>query len=319
MAKLLIGGYSGDKGLGTGITVLDGDQIVATVPAESPSWIARHPRLPVLYAVAETDSGQVHAWSLSDDGQPTEEIGSGDTGGSEPAHLTVDSSGRFLITANYSGGSISVHALDEQGRIGVRTDLVEHEVHGHQPRQEGAHPHMVSPIEGGIAVIDLGADAIYHYDLSDDGRLKLAEVITTPAGSGPRHIRRAGDRYYVTAELSGELLAYDDELRFIGAVPASHSDGPNQPSELTATERYLYVGNRGPNTVTVFALDDKLPRYVTEVPAGDWPRHIALDGDLLYVANERSHEVMTMRIDPQTGIPALERTVAVPSPSVVLP
>jgi 6-phosphogluconolactonase len=318
MAKLLVGGYSGDKGAGTGISVLEDDQVVATIPADSPSWIARHPRLPVLYAVAETDSGGVQAWLLAD-GQPAGDAGSGETGGAEPAHLTVDQSGRFLVTANYSGGSISVHELDADGRIGRRTALVQHDVHGHQPRQAAAHPHMVSAIDGGIAVIDLGADAIYHYDLSDDGLLTLAEVITTPAGSGPRHIRRAGDKYYVTAELSGEVLVYDAEFKFAGAVRASHADGPNQPSELAATDHYLYVANRGPNTITVFALDQDLPRYVTEVQAGDWPRHIALDGDLLYVANERSHEVMTFRIDPQTGIPALERTVRVPSPTVVLP
>ena len=49
------------------------------------------------------------------------------------------------------------------------------------------------------------------------------------------------------------------------------------------------------------------------------PRHIAIDGDLLCVANERSHEVMVMRIDPATGIPALARTIAIPSPTCVLP
>ena len=59
MTRLLIGGYSGTKGKGTGISVLDGDRVVATVPADSPSWLARHPRLPVLYAVAETDDGRV--------------------------------------------------------------------------------------------------------------------------------------------------------------------------------------------------------------------------------------------------------------------
>ena len=60
-------------------------------------------------------------------------------------------------------------------------------------------------------------------------------------------------------------------------------------------------------------------RYVTEVAAGVWPRHIALDGDQLYVANERSHTVMVMQIDPETGIPALVQTIEVPSPTVVLP
>ncbi len=318
MSTLLVGGYSGDKGAGTGITVLKDGQIVATVPAESPSWIARHPDLPVLYAVEETDEGRVHAWQL-EDGVPAADLGSGETGGSEPAHLAVDSSGRFLITANYSGGSISVHRLGPDGSIGERTDLIQHLLHGDHPRQAGAHPHMVRVVEDGLLVIDLGGDAIYQYRLLDDGTLEQTNVIRTPPGAGPRHAVRLGDRYYVTAELSGELLVYETDGQLAGVLRASRAEGPNQPSELTGNDRFLYVANRGPNTVSVFALGRGLPEYRAEVAAGDWPRHIALDGRTLYVASERSHQVLVMTIDPDTGIPVLEAAIGVPSPTVVLP
>jgi 6-phosphogluconolactonase len=318
MAPILVGGYSGDKGSGTGIAVIDGDQITAIIPVDSPSWIARHPSLPVLYAVAELDEGRVHAWALAA-GVPAASLGSGQTGGGEPAHLTVDPSGRFLVTANYSGGSIAVHQLGPDGRIGARTDLVQHVRHGEHPRQDGPHPHMIRVVGDSLLVTDLGGDAIYRYQLTADGQLKLDDIIAAPAGTGPRHVLPVGDRYYVTAELSGQVLVYDAAFELVGAVPASAGTGPNQPSELVSDGRYLYVANRGPNTVTVLALDGALPRYVTEVPAGDWPRHIALDGDLLYVASERSHEVMIMRVDPATGIPATAQTIEVPSPTVILP
>lgn len=318
MTSLLVGGYSGDKGQGCGISVLEHGEVVATIPADSPSWIARHPDLPVLYAVAETDTGTVHAWRV-EDGKPAAEIGSGETGGAEPAHLTVDSTGKFLVTANYTGGSVSVHRLGADGSIGERTDLVQHEEHGSHPRQDSAHPHMVRAIEGGVLVVDLGGDAIYHYDLGDDGTLALTTIFAAPPGSGPRHGLRIGERYYVTAELSGQLLVYEPDGELVGVMPASQSDAPNQPSELVGYRSFLYVANRGPNTVSVFALDGDLPRYVTEVATGDWPRHIAVDGATLYVANERSHEVMEMRIDPATGVPALAQTIEIPSPTVVLP
>jgi len=328
MNTLLIGGYSGQKGAGNGITVLDGDlarghQVTSTVSADCPSWIARHPELPVLYAVQETADGHVQAWSLAD-GTPGEPLGRGATGGAEPAHLTVDSSGRFLITANYSGGSISVHQLGADGSIGGQTDLVRHERHGEHDRQEQAHPHMVRDIGGMLLVTDLGGDAIYRYRLNPGGKLRPAGIVAAPPGSGPRHVLPVGDHYYVTAELSGQVLGYDAAGRLLSAVPASKADGPNQPSELASNGRYLYVANRGPDTVSVFALDGAPgshapPRYVTEVKVGAWPRHIALDDDLLYVANERSHEVMVLRINPATGIPAHAQTIEVPSPTVVLP
>jgi 6-phosphogluconolactonase (cycloisomerase 2 family) len=340
MSTLLIGGYSGAKGKGTGITVMDGDRVIATVPADSPSWLARHPSLPVLYAVAETDEGQVRAWRL-DDGAPAEPLGSGDTGGAEPAHLTVDPTGQFLITANYTGGSISVHQLEPDGSIGPQTDLVQHEVHGEHPRQDTAHPHMIQAVPDGLMVTDLGADAIYRYTLSPAGKLSLSGVIATPPGSGPRHVLVVGDRYYVTAELSGQVLVYDAGKQLAGTVAASAAAGPNQPSELVSDGRYLYVANRGPNTVSVFDIaggsrpsesgvspggavspragTEGPLRYLTEVPVGNWPRHIALDDERLYVANERSHELMCMVIDPETGIPAVSMTVEVPSPTHVLP
>jgi 6-phosphogluconolactonase (cycloisomerase 2 family) len=318
MTRLLIGGYSGDKGAGRGITVLEDDHVIATVPAESPSWLTRHPSLPVLYAVAETDEGHVRAWRLQD-GAPAQPLGAGETGGAEPAHLTVEESGRFLITANYSGGSISVHRLGPDGSIGERTDLVRHERRGRHPRQEAAHPHMVRSVNGGLLVTDLGGDAIYRYRLTDEGRLAADGVVHTPPGSGPRHVLPVADRYYVTAELSGEVLSYDRDWQLLGTVPASTSHTPNQPSELVSDGRYLYVANRGPNTVAVFDLGYPLPRYVREVPTGEWPRHIALDGETLYVANERSHEVTRMEIDPATGIPSHRSTIKVPSPTLVLP
>ena len=316
---MLIGGYSGDKGSGTGISVIDDGKVTTTIPVESPSWIARHPALPVLYSVGETDNGTVHAWSLTE-GVPDQSLGSGETGGADPAHLAVDGSGQYLITANYSGASVSVHRLGPDGSIGERTDLVRHERSGEHPRQEEAHPHMVRTAGEDVLIVDLGADAVYRYHLTGDGKLAYDGMVEVPAGSGPRHLLPVGDRFYLTAELSAEVLAYDGDWQLLGVVPASSSQGHNQPSELVSNGQYLYVANRGPDTVSVFALNDgDLPEYRAEVAAGSWPRHIALDGDDLYVAGERSHEVIRMAIDPATGIPAPAGSIPVPSPTVILP
>lgn len=320
MTRLLIGGYTPDKGTGTGITVVEDGEVASIVPAESPSWIARHPSLPVLYAVAEADKGAVHAWSLLD-GVPAAPLGAGDTGGADPCHLTVDPTGEFLVTVNYTGGSVSVHRLDADGAIGARTDLLRHTRGGDHPRQTAAHPHMVRADGGSLFVSDLGGDSVYRYRLDGDGQLRDQAAVHIEHGAGPRHFLRLGDRWLLAAELRGRVYVLDPEWRLIGSVPTSRSAEENLLSELavSADGRYLYVANRGPDTVTVFALGGDLPNYVTEVPTARWPRHIALDGETMYVAAQLADEVTTMRVDAATGVPETVDRVAVPSPTCVLP
>ncbi len=305
MSSLMIGCYTPDRGRGTGITTPDG----RIVPTPSPSFVIVHPRLPVVYAVGEETHGTVAAWSL-DDWSP---LGTGETGGADPCHLLVD--GDSLVTVNYSGGSIAVHALDADGRIGRRTDLVVHTRHGEHPRQDGPHPHMLSATPDGFLVTDLGGDAIYHYHV-EDGRLFRDRIVEAPTGSGPRHVLRLGDRWMVTAELSGEVLVYDADWTLLGRVAARGSTEPNDVSELAASADHLYVANRGPDTVSVFSLGGDLPVYVTEVPVAANPRHIALDGDTLYIASQDDDVVQVMRITD--GVPVLVDTIATPSPTCVV-
>jgi 6-phosphogluconolactonase (cycloisomerase 2 family) len=323
VTRILIGGYTPDKGHGTGIAVVDPERGVENIiAAESPSFIVRHPFLPVLYAVAEAEAGGVAAWSLPAAESPggtggVEPLGTGSTGGADPCHLAVHPSGEFLVTVNYTGGSVAVHRLAADGRIQDRTDLVTHLRRGDHPRQEAAHPHMVRVTAEDVVVTDLGGDALYRYRL-DDGRLALIEVVDAPPASGPRHLLAVGDRFLVTAELSGQVLVFDAGWHLLGAVPVTRSNVECLSSELVEGGGYLYVANRGPDTVAVFRLGGDLPAYVTEVPVGRWPRHIALDGDLLYVANELSDELTTMRIDPETGIPEPVARLVVPSPTCIL-
>jgi 6-phosphogluconolactonase (cycloisomerase 2 family) len=79
-----------------------------------------------------------------------------------------------------------------------------------------------------------------------------------------------------------------------------------------------YSGHKGDGS-GIAVLGGELPRYVAEVLTGNWPRHLALDGNRLHLANERSHEVKVMEIDTETGIPAQAATIEVPSPTCVLP
>ena len=118
-------------------------------------------------------------------------------------------------------------------------------------------------------------------------------------------------------------LGEDGALREVGAVPTTTHRGHVQPSEIAvrADGRFLYVANRGPDTIAVFSVDDPLPRYVGEMSTGGrWPRHFAIIDDYLYVANERSHSVGIFRLHPENGLPiSLGDPVDTPSPTCIAP
>jgi 6-phosphogluconolactonase len=334
---VFVGGYTGESGgRGEGVVLLHRDPrtgalthagLAARTP--SPSFLARHPRLPALYAVNELPEGTVSAWTVAGDGALTP-LAVQPTGGSEPCHLAVTADGRHLAVANYGSGSVTVFPLDGSGAPGERTDLVVHQGHGPDAdRQDGPHAHMVSPDpdSSGMLAVDLGADRVFRYTLDPvSGRLLAREpALAAAPGSGPRHLGRHPDgTLYVVAELAGTLTGYraDPEsgaLRPGLALPTSDGPAPVYPSELVIGRdgRFIWVANRGPDTVAVFADGER----TAEVPTGGaWPRHMALFGHHLYVANERSHSVVGFVVGAEDGGPrqAGEPT-AVPSPTCILP
>ncbi|HEU4423807.1 MAG TPA: lactonase family protein [Pilimelia sp.] len=336
---IYIGGYTvGCGGEGEGITAARRDPATGALRllgvvarADAPSFLAHHPRLPVLYAVSEVADGAVSAWAVEPEGA-LRPLGSRQTGGAHPCHVAVTADGSHVLVANYGSGSVAVLPLDAAGAVGERTDLVEHREHGPDPeRQERAHAHMVSVDPDGrrVRAVDLGADTIYRYVL-DDGRLRPAEpTLRTRPGTGPRHLARGpGGWLYVAGELDATVTAYGPDPDGgppveAARVASTDREGQTFPSEIAvdAAGRYLYVANRGPDTIAVFALADGLPRYISEVATGGrWPRHFALWEDFLYVANERSHAVVIFRIIRSTGVPvATGEILDVPTPTCVLP
>ena len=181
---------------------------MATIPLDSPSWIARHPSLPVLYAVAELDEGRVHAWALAAE-CPAEALAAGETGGRRARSPRRRPSGRFLVTANYSGGSIACTSSAQTGASARARIWCSTPGTASTPRQAGPHPHMIRVVERQPARHRPGRRRHLPLPAPADGSSELYDVIAAPAGSGPRHVLPVGDRYYVTAELSGQVLVYD--------------------------------------------------------------------------------------------------------------
>jgi len=290
----------------------------------APSFLAVHPRLPIVYAVSEVDDGAVNAFRLDDGFAPAGHLS---TGGSLPCHLAVTPDGRHLACANYGSGSVAVFAIEPDGALDRRTDLVQHTGFGPRAdRQEGPHAHHVTVRDDAVRAVDLGCDAIIHYGLSADGQLTQREITHAQPGHGPRHlVTHPSGRHFVADELASAISTYDASFKLLGSQPATmvSAEVDNYPSELVLSPdgRFLYVANRGNDSITTFAVGESELLPVDEIATGGaWPRHIAVIGDTLLVANQHSGTITTLHLDQETGVPRSAKVVVeLETPACILP
>ncbi|MGW2515437.1 lactonase family protein [Streptomyces sp. NPDC001617] len=319
---LYLGTYTTVEGGGTGVGLATYDPSTGRITGTgaltgivNPSYLALHPDARTLYTVDEHDDGAVTAVRLAD----RRILGARSTGGAGPCHLSVHPSGRWLLSANYTSGSVAVHPIAGSGALGERTDLVTHSSPAPGPGQDGPHAHqfITSPDGGHVLAVDLGTDTVYSYRLDErTGTLTEVAQARTRAGAGPRHLTfHPGGRH---AYLANEV---DDTVAVCGYDPStghltigdpqstgSSGSGTNYPAQflVTANGSYAYLANRGDNTLARYAIeaDGARLRLLGTVPvSGDFPRQIAFspDGTLLFAANQKSSTVSVFHVADETG------------------
>ena len=290
----------------------------------APSFLAVHPRLSVVYSVSEVDDGAVEAFRLDDGFAPAGRLS---TGGSQPCHLAVSPNGHHLACANYGSGNVAVFSVEPDGALGRRTDLVQHSGSGPRAdRQEGPHAHQVTVRDDSVSAVDLGCDAIFHYGLSADGRLTQRDITHAEPGSGPRHlVTHPSGLHFVANELASTVSTYDASFQPLESRPATlvSAEVDNYPSELALSPdgRFLYVANRGNDSVTTFAVGAAGLTPVDEIATGGaWPRHLAVVDDTLLVANQHSGTITTLQLDRESGVPRNAKAVVeLEGPACILP
>ena len=313
--------------------------------SENPSFLALHPGGRVLYAVNEVgsagDAGSVSAFAIDPVTGALNRIGRQPSGGADPCHLIVDPSGRNLLVANYSSGSVAVLPLDADGRPGPATIVRQHAGSGpNKARQVGPHAHAVLLDAAGRFALsaDLGADRIFidRFDAAA-GRLQALqpEAVDLVPGSGPRHLawHPSGKYLYSINELRSTVTVfrYDSDRGGLEPVQSITTLPPGFAGENTAAEvavspdgRFLYGTNRGDDTLALFAIeaDSGLLAAAGHFPTGGrTPRHFAIDpeGRWLLVANQDSDSIVAFRRDGATGRPTrVGRPVRVPKPVCIL-
>ncbi|MFZ0215388.1 MAG: lactonase family protein [Candidatus Dormiibacterota bacterium] len=335
---VLVGTYTPTHGEGKGVLVIELDteqgilrQVSATGGIANPSFVTVAPDHRFAYAVSEvmdqggSPTGGLTALALGErSGEEAPRITRAvETGSRGPCHVAVTPDGRHAVVANYAGGAVSVIELGGEAGIVGRTDLVQHEGHGVDPdRQDAAHAHSSTfdPSGDRVLVCDLGLDKVFVYQV--DGHGKLTELrrlgIPTPAGTGPRHLDfdPDGSRLFVAGELASTLLlyAYDpatgeaEHLQTATTLAGVKPAERNYPADIHVhpTGRFVYVSNRGHDSLAIFGVDDAAGRVTPlghQPTGGQWPRNFAIDpsGHLLLAANERSNTIVPFWIDGADG------------------
>lgn len=269
---------------------------------DSPSWLTAHPSAPVVYATNESGDGAIT--TVSTDLEILDTVASG---GADPCHLAITPDARFLLCSNYSGGSLSVFGLADNGRITGQTDFLQHAGSGpHAERQEAAHVHMAVVRDRIVSVVDLGTDEIRGYELGDDGKLSLVSVSAMPPGTGPRQLVRRpdSDLAYVVGEVAGTLVVVREgpigTFTPVTTVPATKTpwtgDRPNWVAHLEIRGDRLYLSNRNPDSVTEFDIAAEEPVALADHPCGAWPRHFAIVDDVIYVAAQKDDSIVAFPV-----------------------
>lgn len=283
--------------------------------------------------VGENESGTVSAFAIENDGS-LRLLNSVSSGGKGPAHLSVHPSGKFVLVANYFGGSVAVLPIQPDGSLGEATEVKKDAgkigptkatnappgsfaISGH----DQTHAHMIEADPSGKFVIhvDLGLDQIlvWKFD-ADKGTLTAAETpfVSLPPGDGPRHFafHPNGRWFYSIQEEGSTVVLFDFDAQTgrlssrqtISSLPPGYA-GSNFCSEITvsADGRFVYAGNRLHDSIGIFAIgaDGTLTFVTEEWTHGDYPRSFTFDptNNFLYCCNQRADHIAVFRVDKSSG------------------
>ena len=290
-----------------------------------------------VYAVGENkeDSATVHLVLLDPAAGKMRLADTKRVHGADPCHLAITPDSAHLVTANYSGGSITLFPLKADGSLEEGLVLRFSGSGPDKGRQEQAHMHSIyfSPEGQWLMADDLGSDCIRMFPLAAQTRLGIdttrARQVEVAPGSGPRHATfdTAGRHLYLLDELKGDVVVWnysDGHLTQTQSIQAD-SVGARGSADihLSPDGKFLYASNRlKADGIAIFQVDSasgKLTRIGYQ-DTGAHPRNFAItpNGKFLLVACRDTDQIEIYSRDATTGmLTDTGKRINMPKPVVV--
>lgn len=239
------------------------------------------------------------------------------TGGSRPGRIALDHSGKFVLVTHQASASVGVLAVKPAGGLAT-ADLF--------PAGAGAYGIGFHPSNQVLFVANTKAGTLSQFSFSEGtGGLtpKPGAAVGLPWGSGPRGVvsHPSGHFIYVLNESNSTVSVHSFDERMgtvtrlafqvISTLPTETGNkGRAVEIAVAVSGRFLYVINRGDDSIVTFAVDGETGSLtlVNRTPSGGaGAQALALDpgGRFLVAAHQTSHHLSTFSLDPKTGVPTL--------------
>ena len=278
----------------------------------APGPLAVDPQQRYLY-VGLRSTKEVVSYQLDPSNGETTRMGSAIPLQADPCYLATDQTGRWLLAASYSGGQAFVHAINDDGTVNgevasaVHTEPCAHCIEVDRTNRFTFLPHVAQ------------SNVIYqyHFDAATGQLIPNSPArVEQTLGVGPRHYVYHPTKpiVYFSNEQEGSVTAYhlDPErgtllpFQSLSTLPGDFA-GENTCAQLHIhpTGRFLYVANRGHNSIAYYRVDPATGELTTlgQQPTEPIPRAFNLDptGNFLYVTGQGSGHLTAYRIDQEGG------------------
>jgi 6-phosphogluconolactonase (cycloisomerase 2 family) len=288
---------------------------------DNPSYLTISRDKQIIYSVKETEEGGVYSVRFDNRNFLMDHLNDQPAKGGDPCYININKGENFIVTANYTGGSLSVFPLSTDGSVLPVSQYLDMNRLEEGEKPSHIHTAVFSPDEKWLLATDLGKDKIYVFKVYSEAadtflvrdRKKTTDLLP---GSGPRHLafHPNGKFLYCINELSGTVTAfqYNDgnltAIQYIASDTTSGTGGKGSADiHICPDGRFLYSSNRlKADGIAVFSIHPEKGTLTQEgyQATGIHPRNfiISPNGKFLLCANRDSNSVQVFEIDKTTGL-----------------